>query len=187
MQYISFNLVFACYTCTLILHMKSGKWIHACSSAALCGCFSLYSTENISFKSLMENKQQMLWFLPHNKTKRIVSKIQKEKRPVTGNWTYDIRLVQPVLCHGARTSGQAPPLTILYMYCEVGTEMPLSRTQSSCHSSVPKDWLHRCHGFDFWWLPTSSNHFNFASHCLFKYSAQHQLTWSKSPWSVSNE
>lgn len=135
--------------------MKSANWIHACSSAALCGCFSLYW--NFSFKSSMENKQRMLRFLPHNKTKGILRQnTGREMATVTSNWTHDIWPVQPVLCHGARTSGQAPPLTILYMYCKVATEMPLSHTLSSCCSSVPKHWLHRCHGFDSWWLPTSS-------------------------------
>ena len=35
-------------------------------------------------------------------------------------------LEPPVLCHWATTTGQPPTLTILYVYCTGGTEMPRS-------------------------------------------------------------
>ena len=40
----------------------------------------------------------------------------------------DLWLVQPALCHCAMTTGQPLALTILYMYCTGGTEMPQLHT-----------------------------------------------------------
>ena len=52
------------------------------------------------------------------------------------NWTQDTWLTQPVLCHWATTTGQPPVLTILYLYCTGGTEMPQSQTRQPLSMSV---------------------------------------------------
>ena len=86
------------------------------------------------------------------------------------NRTQDTWLEPPVLCHWATVTKQPPALTILYVYCTGGTEMPqshiLAATQyvlselgqglttsniedcegwwlSGCCSSVAEHWLHK--------------------------------------------
>ena len=179
--------------------MKSTKWIHACSSAALCGCFSLYFTKNISFKSSMENKQQTLRFLPHTKTKGIVDVMREnEKARVTGNWTHGTWLVQQVLCHAARTAGQPPSL---YMYCKGSTAkvvlkclnhtVVVAQCQSTGCTGVMGLITGDCQPLHFPFHLTlssslSTQQFQIIMQFL-KVSSTSELTWSKSLWSVSNE
>ena len=50
--------------------------------------------------------------------------VESDKLAVTQNWTQDTWFVQPVRFHWAISAGQPPALTILYMYCTGGIEMP---------------------------------------------------------------
>ena len=62
---------------------------------------------------------------------------ESEKRPAaTRSQTQDTWLEPPVLCHWATTTGQPPALTILYMYCTGGTEIPQSYTWQPLFTSI---------------------------------------------------
>ena len=58
--------------------------------------------------------------------------------------------MQPVLCHWTATNGRPPLLTIIYIYCTGGIEMPqlhIWQPLSICHQNPLRNWpensLHR--------------------------------------------